>query len=165
MNSQNIFVGSAVVCLLAALMVGCGQGQAQTQAPTQEPGLSEIIAEFCDDVMQISIEALDDLAEATRDLQDCAVEFDDCQSGLFSRDPVSCIAQYAECNSEANQDQQQACDFFEHRLEDSYSDALRDARREGPETETLFQIYLEEQGQECLEPAVLTATACSGLTE
>ena len=162
MKTQNMFVGTAVVCLLAVFAAGCGQGG---QAQAQEPGLSEIIAEFCEDVSQLSIEALDDLGEATRDLQDCSVEFSDCQSGLFSRDPVSCVIKYTECNSEANQDQQQACGFFGHRLEDAYDDALRDARREGPETERLFQIYLEEQGQECLEPAVLTATACSGLTE
>ncbi len=162
MNSQNILVGTAVVCLSSAFVAGCGQG-AQAQAP--DLGLAEIITEFCEDVSEISIEAVDDLVEATIDLEDCAVEFDDCQTGLFDRDPVSCIIKFAECNSEANQDQQQACDFFEHRLEDAYDDALRDARREGPETETLFQIYLDEQGQECLEPAIFTAAACSGLTE
>jgi hypothetical protein len=144
---------------LAAFVAGCGQGHAQGTE------LIEIIAEFCEDVSRASIEGVDDLGEATRDLLDCSVEFEDCQTGLFDRDPVSCIAKYARCNTEANEDQTQACDLFERRFEDAYDDALRDARREGPETETLFQIYIVEQGQECLEPAVFTATACSGLSE
>ena len=161
MKTQNIFVGIAVVCFFATLIAGCGQREAQAQ----ETELAQIIAEFCTDVLEISVETVDDLAEATRDLQDCAVEFDDCQTGLFGRDPVACITKFADCSNEANQDQGQACNFFERRIEDAYDDALREARRESQGTETLFQIYIDEQGQECLEPAVLAATACAGLTE
>jgi len=89
MTIRKLILSAATACLLAAF----GYGSAHAQPP-----LLGIIQDFCEDVAQDSSDAQAELGEATADLPDCAEEFDDCQSGLFGNDPVSCLVHYGECN-------------------------------------------------------------------
>ena len=158
MTIQRYISFIATACLLIVLLPESSRAQ---------DSIGDVKAEFCSDVSEESNEALDDLSEATLDLADCAVEFDDCGSGLFDSDPVSCLVEFFQCTGEANQDQQRACDFFARRLENTFEEAMQDARQADPEKgERRFLRFLNRRaGQQCLEPAALSATLCGGLTQ
>lgn len=128
-----------------------------------DPPLLGIIAGFCEEVLHEADDALEELDEASRDLRDCGREFDDCQSGLFNNDPVSCIISFTDCTDDANRDTNQACNLFSKKLGDAYVDALREARRHGPGVESRFQLWIQNRGEECLQPAVAVATACAAI--
>jgi hypothetical protein len=146
------------VCLLIALLPGSAQAQ---------NSMNQVKIEFCEDVSRESNEAFEDLSEATQDLADCAVEFDDCETGLFNSNPASCLVEFLQCTSEANQDQGRACEFFGNRLANTFEEALRDARQVDPENgEIRFLNFLNRNaGQQCLEPAEFSALLCAGLVQ
>ena len=146
------------VCLFIALLPESAQAQ---------DSMGQVKTEFCEDVSSASNEALDDLSEATADLADCAVEFEDCGSGVFNSNPASCLVEFLQCTSEANQDQGNACEWFARRLGSTFLEAMRDARQVDPEKgEQRFLNFLDRNnGQQCLEPARLTASLCAALTQ
>jgi hypothetical protein len=148
----------AAICLFIALFPGSARGQ---------DTLLQVKQEFCRDVSEESNEALDDLSEATLDLADCAVEFDDCASGLFNSNAASCTIEFLECTSEANEDQAGACGFFARRLGNTFEEALRDARQIDPENgEQRFLDFLDRTwGQQCMDPAIFTASSCATLIQ
>lgn len=157
MKLQQSLTIAAAGCLLAVFV----PASAQAQAPL--PG---IIEDLCTEIALEADEANDELGEAERDLQACPAEFDDCQSGLFNSDPVSCTKKYLDCAGDANRDVAQACERFGRRLEDAYDDALRAARREGPGVERRLQRFVDGTSQarrECGRPAVQVAVRCAGL--
>ncbi len=157
MTILRYFLLFATACLFIVLL---------PESVRAQDSMGEVKTEFCADVSEESNEALDDLGEATFDLADCAVEFDDCGTGLFDSDPASCLVDFFHCTAEANQDQQRACDFFARRLENTFEEAMQDARQVDSENgEKRFLLFLNRRnGQQCLEPAKLTATVCAGLT-
>ena len=130
-------------------------------AAQAEPPLPQIIVDFCESVLLQSSEAGEELNEARNDLQDCPMEFTDCGSGLFNKDVVSCLVDYADCTENARRDADQACSVFSKRLSDAYEDALRQSRRNG--VEDRFQRWIQNRGQECLTPAVIVADTCAGI--
>ena len=153
MKYQILPVMAASVCLLTVLFSGTAYAQNSAL---------DIALEFCEDVEKAGNEAGDDLAETAGDLQDCPVEFDDCQSGLFQNSTASCISDYIECSSDAYQDAQQICNVFEKKMVDAFEDALRDARWHGPNREHDVQTLLATTlRQQCFAPAVVVADLCS----
>ena len=152
MKYQILPVMAASICLLTVL--GSGTAYADT-------ALDDAL-DFCDDVQEAASEAGDELGEAAGDLQDCAVEFDDCQSGLFQNSTASCISRFIGCTDRAHEDAGQACKFFAKRMVDAFDDALRDARWFGPEKEHAVQTLLATTlRQQCFAPAVVVADLCS----
>ncbi len=83
MKYQILPVMAALVCLLTVLFSGTAYAQISAL---------DIALDFCEDVERAGNEAGDDLDEAAGDLLDCPVEFDDCLSGVFENQPVSCIS-------------------------------------------------------------------------
>jgi hypothetical protein len=136
------------------------------QAAQADPPLRDIIEEFCDDVIRISAQTLDDVSEAANDLQSCASDYRDCQFGQLSNGPVSCLIESVDCAQRAQRDSNQACISFASQLGNTYEDALRNARRNGPGVERRFQAFLlTDLGAQCLQPADTAGSTCAALSD
>jgi hypothetical protein len=151
MKYQKLILITSTVCLLAFF---------SSSAHAQ---LSEIIVDYCEEVLQASGEAADELAEATSDLEDCYDEYDDCLGGLINKDPVKCISDYTRCLSNGEKDQNQACGRFLREFKDDTRTAERQADRADKEDEFLIFLY-SDAGHECLTPALAISLACAGLS-
>jgi hypothetical protein len=146
MKYCKMFVILSVICLLI-------DGSANAQN----------IGDYCADVARASEEAVDELGEATRDLEDCYNEYDDCLRGFLNESPVRCISDYSRCLSNGSQEQTQACNKFLREFKDDTRTALRQADRADKEDEFLIFLY-SDAGQECLEPALAASLLCAGLS-
>lgn len=156
MKNQKLHLVITSVFLFAVF----GFGPAYAQGP-----LAPIKSDFCIAVAEISLDAASELGEATKDAADCLVEFEDCRSGRFGRDPTNCINEYARCNNFANRDQEQACDRFSEEFLDLYNDTLRESSFLNLEFRFMRWANSNARARECLEPAVSMYEACAGLTD
>ncbi len=153
MKYQTLSVMAASVCLLTVLVSGTAYAQ---QSPLDNA------MEFCGEVQEAANEAINELDEAAADLQDCPVEFDDCQDGIFENSAASCISDFIQCTGNAYQDAVQACSVFETRMTDAFEDGLRRARWFSQQNEHDVQTLLADPLREqCFGPAVEVATLCS----
>ena len=155
MKIQKLLVIAAIVCLLAVFVSGSAYA-----GP-----LRPIKNEFCQAVAILAADATDELIEATADVADCLVEFDDCRSGRFGRDLENCINEYNRCNRFANRDQQQACDKFREEFADIYDDTLRQSGFLNLEFRFMRWANSNVKARECLQPAIDMYLLCGGVTE
>jgi hypothetical protein len=154
MKTKKLLVIAASVCLLAVFVAGSAYAQ-----------VAEIIADYCEEVGQNVTTTLNELDDASGDLQDCSVELDDCLSGLFQRDPVKCIRDYSQCINFGENDQRQACQAFLLEFGNDTRRALRSADRQDVEEEFLLWLNGDSTGRnECLNPAQATAFVCADQT-
>jgi hypothetical protein len=150
MKAQKMLVIVASVCLLAVFV----SGPAYALSP-----LTEIILSFCEEVAKDAGEAVHELEEAAGDLADCPDEYDNCQGGAVNHDTAYCIDKLFTCIEFAVTDGQQACIAFQKHFADSYTDAMRQARRNG--VEDRFMNWIENYGEDCLAPAVEVSSLCA----
>lgn len=131
-------------------------------AAQREPPAREIFNDFCEEILQESMNTADRLDNAREDKAECAAELRDCPEGFFNDDPVSCLVDLLECSGNAEGDAVEACGNFSESLADAYSDALRKARREGPGVERRLQRLIDSnRGDRCLAPAQLVTDRCA----
>lgn len=142
----------ALLSLLPVFLPGAAQAQ-----------VAGIIDEFCQETQDAADDAVFELSEASNDLEECVVEFDDCLSGLFGRDPVECSRDYLRCIKVGQRDQRQACTDFVDEFKAAYRQALRRADREDVDDEFLLWFY-SSASEECLAPVRSTAALCAGVT-
>jgi hypothetical protein len=149
----KVLVTIASAALLAVFFSGPVQAQVE-----------DVIDDYCREVARDADEAVDELEEGQRDLEDCVVEFEDCLNGIFSDDPVDCIQEYSSCISFGQRDQVQVCAEFLREFKFATRDALRTARRKDVEAE-FFVWFYSSASDECLDPAKGVALVCAGITE
>ena len=126
--------------------------------------LAEVIADYCEEVLQNSDSTLFKLEDATSDLLDCADDYNDCGTGLFDDDPVDCISDYRQCISRGNREQDQACNTFLTDLRSDTRSAERQADRARVEDEFLLWFYANwDDPDSCLAPARTVSSLCAGL--
>jgi hypothetical protein len=92
MKFMKPFIGAVSALALTAFLPGTAQAQ-----------LPEVIADYCEEVLQNADSTLFKLEDATSDLLDCADDYNDCGTGLFDDDPVDCISDYRQCIDPAHQ--------------------------------------------------------------
>jgi hypothetical protein len=152
MKAQKPCLIAAIVCLLVVFFSGFAYAES----------LGEIIDEFCIEVLEDSVDALEEEREASADLVECVDEFANCvDGGLFGGDSVpECINEGFQCTSFAQRDQLQACDHYASDFELAYDRAVRQAIRS--DVENGFQLWLNSPAsQECLRPAVTVSAVCA----
>ena len=153
MKTQKLILIVASACILAIFVSGPAYAQ-------REP--MEIAQEFCDEIQDAAEDTNQELDEATSDLADCPVEFEDCQEGIFAKQPAECIRDFNQCVDRAFEDAGQACNAYLRKFQDAYDDALRRARRSGPRVERRVQTLLANRlRQECFKEAVEISIRCS----
>jgi hypothetical protein len=150
----KLFICVAFACLLTVVLPGAAYAQ-----------LGEIIADYCEEVLQNSENTLSKLEDATIDLLDCANDYDNCGTGLFGEDPVDCISDYRQCISRGNREQDQACNTF---LNDLRSDTrTAESRADRADVEDGFLLWFHDNWDDpasCLAPARTVSSLCAGLT-
>jgi hypothetical protein len=156
MKLEQLLTIVAAGCMLAVFVPVSAQAQ---RAP-----LPEIIQDFCREVALDSDHADRRLDDADQDAANCPGEFDDCQERIFNDDVVSCLVDFADCTSDANEDEAEVCGEFSEELEDAYDHALREARREGPGVERRFQEFIDNRSDQCLQPARNIVFRCATLS-
>ena len=155
MKTQKLLVIAASVCLLVVFV----SGSAYAQGP-----LAPIKSEFCTAVEILAAGAVEKLVEATADVADCLVEFEDCRSGFFGRDLENCISEYNRCNRHGNRDQAEVCSDFSEDFGAAYEEALRQSGFLNLEFRFLRWSNTKAKARECLDPAIGMFNACAGLT-
>lgn len=148
------FKTATVLCLLAVFIPVAAYAQT-----------AEVIEDYCAEVLQNADITLFKLEDSTSDLLDCANDYDDCGTGLFSDDPVDCISDYRQCISRGNREQDQACNTFLNDLRSDTRSAQRSASRADVEDEFLFWFRNNwSDPNSCLAPARTVSSLCAGLT-
>ena len=154
MKTQKLLIIAASVCLLVVFF--SGSAYAGPLAP--------IKSEFCTTVEAVAADAFLKLVEATEDVVDCAVEFEDCRSGFASRDLENCISEYSRCNSRGNRDQEEVCRDFSEDFGAVYEEALRQSGFLNLEFRFLRWSNTNAKARECLEPAIYMFDQCAKFT-
>ena len=153
MKPVKLFKSAAVVGLLAVFLPGTAYAQ-----------LGEVIADYCEEVLQNSESTLFKLEDATSDLLDCAEDYNDCGTGLFDDDPVDCISDYRQCIGRGNREQDQACNTFFNDLRSDTRSAERRADRADVEDGFLLWFHNNWDEESCLTPARTVSSLCAGLS-
>ncbi len=161
MRINGILLATVIACLM---MGASGPAQAQIRQ-----NAAEVIADFCETVVDDSADALEKLGNAAGDLAECTEDFGDCRDGgrIGDGDPlVECLADGIECTARAAEDKAQACGEFQTDFADAYERALREARFE--DVEARVQVFFNSQSplrRACLRPAIRVGRVCSAEAE
>jgi hypothetical protein len=153
MKFQKKFTPAAAACVLALFLPAPAYAQ-----------LVEVIADYCEEVLQNSESTLNKLEDATSDLLDCADDYNDCGTGLFDDNPVDCISDYRQCIGRGNREQDQACNTFFNDFRSDTRSAERQADRADVEDEFLLWFYGNwDDSNSCLAPSRTVSSLCAGL--
>jgi uncharacterized surface protein with fasciclin (FAS1) repeats len=156
-TTVDISASNGIIHLVTQAIVAPSVAEAlMGDEPSDE--LAAIITVYCLAVATITVDALDDFDEASRDLVDCLDDLEACTRGTLGRD---CLDDFGDCIGNANRNQAQACEDFLEELANASEAAMDSARAQGLEDEFLDWLN-SPLSDECLQPALDMAALCAG---